>query len=59
MTDIERQLGVKLSAKIEFELPQTSGALIWSKDELGLGILMEHWITSVGALVALRLLDDY
>ena len=53
MTDIERQLGVKLSAKIEFEIPQTSGAPIWPKDELGLGIPMEHSISSVGAFLAI------
>ena len=52
MTDIERQLGVKLSAKIEFEIPQTSGAPIWPKDELGLGIPMEHTISSVSAFLA-------
>ena len=49
MTELERQLGAKLSTKIEFEIPQTSGAPIWPKDELGLGIPMEHSITRVGA----------
>ena len=53
MTDIERQLGVKLSARIEFEVPQTSGAPIWPKDELGFGIQMEHSITSVGTFLAI------
>ena len=53
MTDIERQLGVKLSARIEFEVPQTSGAPIWPKDELGFSIPMEHSITSVGPFLAI------
>ena len=53
MTELERQLGVKLSAKIEFEIPQTCGAPIWPKDELGFGIPMEHPITSVGAFLAI------
>jgi hypothetical protein len=53
MTDIERQLSAKLSAEIEFKIPQTSGAPIWPKDELGFGIPMEHSITSVGAFLAI------
>ena len=53
MTDIERQLGVELSAKVKFEIPQTSGAPIGPKDELGFGIPMEHSITSVGAFLAI------
>jgi len=53
MTDIERQLGVKLCTKIEFEIPQTSGAPIWPKDEPGFGIPMEHSITSAGAFLAI------
>ena len=53
MTDIERQLGVTLSAKIAFKMPQISGAPIWPKDELGFGIPMEHSITSVGAFLAI------
>ena len=54
MTDIERQLGVKLRAKIEFEVPQTSGAPIWPRDELGFGIPMKHSITSAGAFLAIQ-----
>lgn len=53
MTELERQLGVKLSTKIEFEIPQTSSAPIWPKDELGFDIPMEHSITSVGAFLAI------
>ena len=54
MTDIERQLGVKLSAKIEFEVLQKSGAPIWPRDELGFGIQMEDSITSVDAFLAIQ-----
>ncbi len=53
MTELERQLGVTLSAKIEFEIPQISGAPIWPKDEPGFGIPMEHSITSAGAFLAI------
>ena len=53
MTELERQLGVKLSTKIEFEIPQISGAPIWPKDGLGFGIPMEHSIPSIGAFLAI------